>query len=238
MPTWPCTRRRWWKVSHANDLMRHTLERILGGMLAYGMPGYRCFDLDYEKLKIRTDDYPQWAADTAPSLLIAACDYVRGTDDVAWLKKNYAGIKQWADSMLATDKDKNGLIEYYQGTHFRPANWWDDILVDHEDAYSNALAYRALGNMEEMAGKLGKTADAARYRAAADKLRAAYYDAFFNPATGVLAGWRPCRWKASRLLLSLCQRHCHPLRAGAARQGQCDHGPTAGKDETGRLYSI
>ena len=32
--------------------------------------------------------------------------------------------------------------------------------------------------------------DAARYHAAAEKLRAAYFDAFYNPATGVLAGWR------------------------------------------------
>ena len=43
----------------------------------------------------------------------------------------------------------------------------------------------------EMARQIGKTCRRpARYRAAAEKLRAAYFDAFYNPATGVLAGWR------------------------------------------------
>ena len=44
--------------------------------------------------------------------------------------------------------------------------------------------------MERLAVKLDKTADAARYRAAADNLRAAYLKTFYNPATGVLAGWK------------------------------------------------
>ena len=44
--------------------------------------------------------------------------------------------------------------------------------------------------MAALAKQLGKTDDAARYRAAADKLRAAYFKTFYNPATGVLAGWK------------------------------------------------
>jgi hypothetical protein len=72
----------------------------------------------------------------------------------------------------------------------RPSNWWDTIGFGHEDAYGNALAYRALGGMEHMARELGKTEDAARFRAAAQKLRAAYFKTFYNPASGVIAGWR------------------------------------------------
>ena len=44
--------------------------------------------------------------------------------------------------------------------------------------------------MAMMAERAGKSADAARYRAAAVKLRDVYYKTFFDPATGVLAGWR------------------------------------------------
>jgi hypothetical protein len=44
--------------------------------------------------------------------------------------------------------------------------------------------------MAMLARKAGKPADATRYQAAADKLRAHYYDRFFNPATGILGGWR------------------------------------------------
>ena len=126
-------------------------------------------------------------------------DYFDGTHDKVWLAKNYAGIRQWAEKMLATDRNGNGLIEYIESGNsgswppqlkYRPSNWWDAIGFGHEDAYANALAYRALGGMETTGRSLDKPADAARYRAAADKLRAAYFKTFYNPATGVLAGWR------------------------------------------------
>ena len=72
----------------------------------------------------------------------------------------------------------------------RPSNWWDTIGFGHEDAYSNALAYRALQVMSRLASELGKPEDAARYGGAARRLHDAYFPAFYDPATGVLAGWR------------------------------------------------
>lgn len=133
-------------------------------------------------------------------MLIAAADCVRAGNSDAWLHANYAGVKGWAESMLGTDADGNGLIKYIvsgnSGTwpngdpKFRPSNWWDTIGFGYEDAYANALAYRALGDMTMMAERVGKHGDASRYRAAAVKLRDAYYRTFYNPATGVLAGWR------------------------------------------------
>ena len=169
----------------ALDLVRQTLDRIMGGATAYGMPGHGSF--------------PEFSADTLPSLLIAAQDYIAGTRDHRWLAANYARLKEWADKMLATDHDGNGLVEYALSGNsgswpevlkYRPANWWDTIGFGHEDAYANALAYRALNGMEELARRTNHPDDQARYRAAAHKLRAAYFDAFYNPATGVLAGWR------------------------------------------------
>ena len=94
--------------------------------------------------------------------------------------------------MLATDHNGDGLIKYTLSGNsgswpaqlkYRPANWWDTIGFGHEDAYANALAYRALNGMAELARQSGHPADQARYRAAADKLRAAYFDAFYNPAS-------------------------------------------------------
>jgi len=169
----------------ALDLVRQTLDRIMGGANAYGMPGHGAF--------------PEYSTDTLPSLLIAAQDYIAGSKDQRWLATNYARLEAWADTMLATDRNGNGLIKYSlsgdsgswpEQLKFRPANWWDTIGFGHEDAYANALAYRALIGMEELARQANHPADQARYRAAAHKLRAAYFDAFYNPATGVLAGWR------------------------------------------------
>ncbi|HEX4349307.1 MAG TPA: family 20 glycosylhydrolase, partial [Verrucomicrobiae bacterium] len=169
----------------ALDMVRQTVDEIIGGGKAYGMPGH--------------GSYPEFSADTFPSLLIAAEDYVGAGKDDGWLATNYDHLKSWTDKMLATDTDGDGLIKYNLSGNsgswpaqikYRPANWWDTIGFAHEDAYANALAYRALRGMETLAYQSKHKDDQARYGAAADKLKAAYFDAFYNPATGVLAGWR------------------------------------------------
>ncbi len=72
----------------------------------------------------------------------------------------------------------------------RPSNWWDTIGFGYEDAYANALAYRALGDMAMLARKAGKPADAARYQGRRGQATRPLLRRFFDPATGVLAGWR------------------------------------------------
>ena len=170
----------------ALDVVRQTLDRMLAGGFAYGMSV--------------VPDHPTVSSDTWPSMVIAAANCVRAGQSDKWLTQNYAGIRGWAESMLATDLSGDGLIKYAVSGNsgiwssgapkFRPANWWDTIGFGYEDAYANALAYRALGDMAMLAHKAGKAADAARFQSAAEKLRAHYYDRFFDPATGILAGWR------------------------------------------------
>jgi hypothetical protein len=170
----------------ALDLIRQTLDRYLSGMKAYGMAGVQ-------------PDVPYDFLDTYPSLLIAAGDYVRGSNDEAWLKKNYAGLKDWAAKMLARDLQGSGLLEYpasgdsgswTEQVTVRPANWWDTIGFGHEDAFSNALAYHALLGMAEMARRADRPEDAQLYASRAQKIGSVYFDTFYNPTTGLLAGWR------------------------------------------------
>jgi hypothetical protein len=172
----------------ANDLIRATLDRYLSGMKGYGQVGYIPNDA--------TNPYDY--TDTYPSLLITASDYVQGSKDDVWLKKNYAGIKDWAAKMLAMDKG-TGMIEFPVSGNsgiwdkkfsLHAANWWDDIGFGHLDAYGNALAYKALLDMAELAKRAGQPDDAKLYAARAEKLRSVYFDTFYNPATGVLAGWK------------------------------------------------
>ena len=170
----------------ALDVMRQTLDRMLAGGFAYGMP--------------IVPDHPTASSDTYPAMVIAAANCVRAGRSDAWLAANYEGIRGWTESMLATDSNGDGLTKYcisgnsgIWGEGFpklRPSNWWDTIGFGYEDAYSNALAYRALGDMATMAKKLGKKTDQARYQAAANKLRDVFYKRFYNPETGILGGWR------------------------------------------------
>jgi hypothetical protein len=101
--------------------------------------------------------------------------------------------------MIRTDTNGDGIIEYghtgntgswNQKPFQRPANWWDAIGFGHDDVYSNALAYRAARLLADVAGKIGETGDAQEFSAFAEKLKAAYFPHFYNPDTGVLAGWR------------------------------------------------
>jgi Bacterial alpha-L-rhamnosidase 6 hairpin glycosidase domain len=171
----------------ALDLVRQTLDRMLAGGFAYGLSA--------------VPDRPAVASDTFPAMIIAAANVARAAKDNAWLGANYAGIREWAESMLATDTSSNGLTKYAasgnsgswgpMGTpKVRPSNWWDTIGFGYEDAYGNALAFRAYRNMATMAQRVGKTADASRYQAAAKNVRAVFYQTFYDPETGVLGGWR------------------------------------------------
>jgi hypothetical protein len=170
----------------ALDIVRQTLDRMLAGGFAYGLAA--------------VPDHPTATSDTFPSMVIAAANCVREGRSGAWLAANYDGIRGWAESMLATDTDGDGLIKYCISGNsgiwpdgypkLRPSNWWDTIGFGYEDAYANALAYRALGNMAMLAKRLGKTMDRARYQTAANKLRDGFYRRFYNPESGILGGWR------------------------------------------------
>ena len=171
----------------AMDMIRQTLDHYMTGTHAYGM----AHEHDPQN--------PVNSLDTYPSLLIAASDYVRANGDDAWLKKNYAGLVGWAGKMLASDPTGSGLlvdpttgsnIWGYRQYPRHTVNWWDGVGFGHLDAYSNALAYHALLGMAEMARRANAPEDARTYTARAEKLRSVYFDTFYNPATGVLAGWR------------------------------------------------
>jgi len=165
------------------QLLRDSLDRILAGKKTYGMPGYG------------HGEYPQASLDTWPSLLIAAHNYYQASKDKPWVGANIDKLLEWGYQSLKTDTNGNGLIEYHQSGNLgqckvRPANWWDCINFGHEDAYSNALAYRAFRGLGRLAAVAGRKEQARQFEQAARKLKAAYYKTFYNPQTGMLAGWK------------------------------------------------
>jgi hypothetical protein len=180
----------------ALDLIRETLDRYLGGFLAYGIPGYKGFDDPNDP----GTGHPYVFSDTYPSLLISAYDYADGSNDDRWLRQNYKGLRKWADAMSAPNSDGSPLLEIPitgNSGSWSPnavlamaSQWWDDVGFGHQDAYANALGYRALRGMAALADRVGETSDAARYRMRAQQIRDAYAAAFLDPDAGVLAGWR------------------------------------------------
>jgi hypothetical protein len=178
----------------ALDLLKMSVERYLNGMKAYGMVGYT---KGYEGSDAIAWDSPYNSLDTYPSLVISACNYIKGSDNKAWAVQYYPKIKEWMDILMKKDTNHNGLVEYelsgnsgsWNGV-LRPANWWDTVGYGYEDAFSNALTYEALRLMSSTAKLADQTDDANLYAHLAEKLKNSYFKTFYNPATGVLAGWK------------------------------------------------
>jgi hypothetical protein len=68
--------------------------------------------------------------------------------------------------------------------------WFDTYKFQGADAYSNAADYEAFQCMADLETLASRTNMAARYQEDASRLKAAYFKSFYNPKTGVLAGWR------------------------------------------------
>ncbi len=181
----------------AIDLVGITIDTYLSGIKGYGMKGYKSDALgDTENTNWGNQSS---SLDTYPSLLMAGCNYYLGSGNKRWLKKNYKGLVSWANEIIERDCDDDGIIEYgfsgnsgsWSGDHLmRPANWWDTIGFGHKDAYSNAIAYRAMKKFAKISKEFGEVKKAKQYNDFAEKLKSNYYDTFINPETGVLAGWK------------------------------------------------
>ena len=175
----------------ALDLIRMTLDNYMSGTKGYGQLGYRY-------------DGPGWLSaynslDSYPSLVLSAALYALSANDRAWFQRSRAKIGEWAQIMLDTDGDHDGLLEYgysgnshsWKGDHTqRPANWWDTVGYGHKDAFSNAIAYRALRLLSEAHRRYGDLNEASRYAGRARRMKALYVPTFLNPDTGILGGWR------------------------------------------------
>ncbi len=66
-------------------------------------------------------------------------------------------------------------------------NWWDDFAFGHKDAYLNLQAYRALEGMKKIFEKLHEETHAIEQ--ALSMFKQAFHSTFYNPETGVYAGW-------------------------------------------------
>ena len=185
-------------ISAVDYLVRPTVERYLDGFLGYGQAGYGCSPSSPANPELVPWPSPWTTLDTLPSLLISAAICAEGDEDCRWARDRWGVMIEMAREMIAADRDGNGLVEYPRSGNYgeqvseesRPSNWWDCINFGHEDAYSNALAYRACRLLAPLAVRLGRHDDAETLNSFADRLKQAYVPAFLNPETGILAGWR------------------------------------------------
>jgi tetratricopeptide (TPR) repeat protein len=175
---------------YVSDLLRVTLDAVL-------------YDENQKKVARAGGDLKYDFLDLDPSYIISCALYAQSTGDWDWARTRYSEVMKLVRQMMDKDRDGCGLIEFEEsgnynsdrvikGTHstFNPANWWDAINFGHQDAYANALAYEALKRWGAVAETIGNQEDALCMKQKSEKLKKAFHEKLFNPATGIFAGWR------------------------------------------------
>jgi hypothetical protein len=154
-------------------LVGASVDRYFQGARGYMMPNKNVFAPDWKS-----------SHETAAYLVISAWYDIRtigGMDQLhQWLKPLEATAGH-----IESQFDKDGLI--YDTNR---GMWFDTYNIQGADAYSNAADYRAFLCMADLETLAGQPTLAKQYADDAAKIKAAYFHSFFNPVTGVLAGWK------------------------------------------------
>ena len=208
----------------ATEFLRTSLERWLAGG-----PGYAAGRIFQDGV----------ARDVGDEYLMTDVAGLRGlgdhllTADPAWYRRHRVALRRILKTVEGRDLDGDGLIESpwrtgVSGTGQWSTSWFDVVSFGWKDAFANAILHGALRTLAAALPRLGEDATARRLTRWADRLRAAYHPAFWNPATGWYAGWR-CR--EGRL-------HDHAfLAVNGAAVALGLTSPAAGREVLGRLLA-
>jgi hypothetical protein len=122
-------------------------------------------------------------------------EYLSLHPDPVWLASHHDRIRTKLDELRERDLDGDGLIESdrrdgISGSHHWSTNFYDLIAFGWKDALSNALLYSALQKLVTALPANGAPELAAGLPEWAELVRANYAPTFFNPESGLIAGWR------------------------------------------------
>ena len=135
--------------------------------------------------------------DAPSSILIASWACTEMSDDLTWAQARIGQLERIADFLATRDVDHDGIIESPHSGNAntlcrredRGATSWDTINSGHKELYINTLAYRAFCCLADLEKRLQRTDKAARYADLAGKLKAAFFQTFHSPQTGLLSWW-------------------------------------------------
>ena len=151
-----------------------SVDRYFEGAPGYQMPNRNVCAPDWESSR-----------ETAAYLVISAWYDIRTVGGMDQLQKWLEPLECLANNIEA-QFGPDGLV-YYQGHR---TMWFDTYKFKGADAYSNAADYQAFQCMADLETLAGHADLAARYQADANRIKGVFFNLFYNPETGVLAGWR------------------------------------------------
>ncbi len=159
----------------AMELVRASVHRYFNGSPGYFMPPRNVY---------AARGNWQSSRETPAYLIICAWYVIRTIGGMQELGKSLYALECIAGEIESLDTNGDGLADHGKGM------WFDCYNIHGADAYSNAANYRAFRCLAELENLAGRPAMAEHYTRIADRIEHIYMKTFFNPATGVLAGWR------------------------------------------------
>jgi hypothetical protein len=169
----------------ALDLVRDTIDRYLDGA-----PGYGAGRTSFHGGLVQ-DEYIV----TDPSVLLGLAHLLEAAPDDHWLAARAAMIRKVVERTRALDVDADGLIESSIRLGVTAGGDWSSNMCDNvsfgwKDAYANAILFDALTRLERVLPPIGWADIRDMAHAWRERCAHSYGAAFWNDATGWLAGWR------------------------------------------------
>lgn len=162
------------------ELVAASVDRYLDGMGGHLM---------WHGMKVEVQPPGKWVAslESGGFILNSAWYAVQTVGGKPLLDRWLPRLEALAGHLEAHDTDGDGIVDSGDRGH-----WFDNYKLTEgvKEAHSTAVNYEAylhLANLEEMAGR---KVQAAHYKHRAQLIKDNYLKVFYNPATGVIGGWR------------------------------------------------
>jgi hypothetical protein len=153
--------------------------------------GYYAGDADPRMPRATFDrlmKYPTWPSEWAPHMVFMAYADWMQTGDTAWLAAHYEGLKSkllenrvGADGLVVSSPEEIGHTDIVDW----PTPERDGYVFTAANTVVNAFRLRALLDMSQLAGALGKKQEAADLLTQESSAQAAFQEKFFDPSTGL-----------------------------------------------------
>jgi hypothetical protein len=153
--------------------------------------GYYAGDADPRMPRATFDrlmKYPTWPSEWAPHMVFMAYADWMQTGDTAWLAAHYEGLKSkllenrvGADGLVVSSPEEIGHTDIVDW----PTPERDGYVFTAANTVVNAFRLRALLDMSQLAGALGKKQEAAELLTQESTAQAAFQEKFFDPSTGL-----------------------------------------------------
>jgi hypothetical protein len=169
----------------AMEWVGRSLQRWLDGAPSYGSGTTSHGDHRLD------DEYVHMSANT----LSAAARFAASESASNWFRRNRKELIREIEGMLARDVDGDGLVESTlrvgnSGDHQWSTCWADVLSFGWKDAWANAVLFEAWSLWVPVLEEQGENDLAGRVNESRNKLQSNYFNVFFNPETGIIAGWR------------------------------------------------